>query len=337
MNKKNQLKKIKSVGMISGGLDSALAAHIIHDLGIEVYGIHFVLPWGCGDEPRALKIAQQLRFPLEIVHLDHGFVELIKEPRHGTGAGMNPCIDCRIYNLIKARQYMMDIQADFIFTGEIIGQRPMSQMRHSLALIEKRSQLTGRLLRPLCAKLLEPTEVELDGKVDRSKLFSFSGRSRADLQRMGRHLGITDYTPTGGGCLLTDKNFSKKLKDSFLYGYDNLDDIINLKWGRHFRLSPNHKAIVGRDECENQKILHQAQDNDLVFSLTGDRPGPIVLLKGNNPDMTIIKSAAFLVKKFSRFNHPDTTISYWPVLRINEKSTIQPADVDEKRIMSGKI
>ncbi len=326
-----------AIGMISGGLDSALATRIIKDLGIEVYGIHFVLPWGCSDEPRAVQIADQLNVPLRIVQLDEKFLAILKNPRHGTGAAMNPCVDCRIYNLSQAKQYMLEIGADFIFTGEILGQRPMSQLRQSLGLVERRSGLQGRLLRPLCAKLLDPTIPEQEGKIDREKLFSFSGRSRSDLRKLAKHYGITNYIPTGGGCLLTDKNFTKRLKDSFQYGYRDLQEIIALKWGRHFRLSPNHKIIVGRDDAENQKIIKNAHLDDLVFVLSNDRPGPVAVLKGRDPSSETINIAASLVKRFSKFQNDDIAVSYWPVQDPSCDKTIQPLAVKEIDLLSLKI
>lgn len=329
--------KIKAVAMISGGLDSALAAWIIKDLGIEIYGIHFILPWGCSDESRAIDIARQINIPLKMIHLDQGFLTMLQKPRHGVGAAMNPCVDCRIYNLTKAREYMIKIKAEFVFTGEILGQRPMSQMRQSLGLIERRSGLSGRLLRPLCAKLLEPTIPEQEGKIDRDSLYDFSGRSRSKLQSMARALGIKNYTPTGGGCLLTDKNFSNRLKDSFLYGYANMQEILCLKWGRHFRFSPEHKAIVGRDDLENEKIFNYANNDDLIFWFSDQRPGPSVVLKGKNPPFNIIQTAAYLVKRFSKYKDNSFKVDFFQKQTPQDIESINPPEISEENIKLFKI
>ncbi len=329
-------KKIKAVGLISGGLDSSLAAKIIKDLEIDVYGVHYMLPWGCGDNPRAAQIAGQLNIPLKIIHLDDNFINIIKNPKHGYGSAINPCVDCRIYNLIKARQYMKEIGAEFVFTGEILGQRPMSQMRESLKKVEKGSGLEGRLLRPLCAKLLDPTIPEKENMVDRERLHAFSGRSRSDLQALGVTFNITNYTPTGGGCLLTDKNFARRINDIFKYGYKNLDEIIALRWGRHFRISEKFKIILGRDDHENTKILEHANPEDYIFE-TKDAPGPILILKGKNPDGKLLSTAASFVKRYSKFRNSNITVSCWPV---SDKPSIQdfcPDSIDEIFLEQTKI
>ncbi len=314
------MKQIKAVSMISGGLDSALATKILVDLGVEVYGLHFLLPWGCGDKPRSIDIAAQLKIPLKIIQLNEDFLEIVKKPKHGYGSAINPCVDCRIYNLKKAKAYMEEINADFVFTGEILGQRPMSQLRHSLKCIEEKSGLEGRLLRPLCAKLLDPTIIEKENKIDREKLCSFSGRSRSELQKMGKVLQIKNYTPTGGGCLLTDKNFARRMKDSFKYGYKNLAEIVGLKWGRHFRINKNFKIIIGRDENESNKLIDLAENDDIVFELK-DFEGPTVVLKGKNPSEEELLIAANLAKRYSKHRNKDNiVIVSW---KSSDKKTIK--------------
>ena len=330
------MKKVKAVSMISGGLDSALATKILIDLGVNVYGLHFILPWGCGDKPRSVGIAEQLKIPLKIIQLNEDFLEIVKNPRHGYGSAINPCVDCRIYNLKKAKRYMEEIDADFVATGEVLGQRPMSQMRHSLASVEKESGLKGCLLRPLCAKLLDPTDAEKESKIDREKLYSFSGRSRSNLQQMGRELGIKNYTPTGGGCLLTDKNFAKRMKDSFKYGYKNLDEIISLRWGRHIRINEHFKVILGRDEFENDKLVEHAEDDDFILELK-DFQGPTAVLKGKNPDDKVLLAAASLVKRYSKFRSIDVAVNCWPAANKNHVRDFCPGEIDELFLQQLKI
>ena len=330
------MKKVKAVSMISGGLDSALATKILIDLGVNVYGLHFILPWGCGDKPRSVGIAEQLKIPLKIIQLNEDFLEIVKNPRHGYGSAINPCVDCRIYNLKKAKKYMKEISADFVATDEILGQRPMSQMRHSLASVEKESGLKGCLLRPLCAKLLDPTDAEKEGKIDREKLHNFSGRSRSNLQQMGRELDIKNYTPTGGGCLLTDRNFARRIKDSFTYGYKNLDEIISLRWGRHVRINKHFKVILGRDEFENDKLVEHAEDDDFILELK-DFQGPTAVLKGKSPDDKLLLTAASLVKRYSKFRNIDVVVSFWPIADKNCVRDFCPDAINELFLQKSKI
>jgi len=327
---------LKAVGLVSGGLDSSLAVKIIQGLGVDVYGIHFVLPWHSVPNPAVIAIAKQLQFPLEIFHFGEEFLSLVKAPKYGYGKAMNPCTDCHAYQLKKARTYMIKIGADFVFTGEVLGQRPMSQHRHQLQSIEYESGLEGQLLRPLSAKLLDPIIVERQGKIDREKLFSFSGRGRSDLLKLGKEFGIIDFIPTGGGCLLADINFSKRLKDLFQHGYKNLNEIILLSAGRHFRLSEHFKVIVGRNEEENTKISENANPDDMLFQLK-DFFGPLAVLQGKDPGKEFIDQAASLVKRFSKFRDTDVDVCFWP--KNDEKSiqSVRPVRINEQLMAKIKI
>ncbi|MDP8265385.1 MAG: hypothetical protein P9M07_00385 [Candidatus Aceula meridiana] len=329
--------KIKAIGMISGGLDSALVVKIIKDLGVEVFGLHFTLPWNVGKHPKATDIADQLGVPLKIIFLEESFLKMIQSPKHGYGSAFNPCVDCRAFNLAAAKKYMEEIGAEFVFTGEVLGQRPMSQMKNSLRKVENDSGLVGRLLRPLSAKLLEPTIPEQEGKIDRNKLFSFSGRSRSELQQMGRDYSIVDYIPPGGGCLLTDKNFGNRLRDSFQHGYRDLNDIISLRWGKHFRLSPKFKAIVGRNDYENRKIIEHAHNDDFIFILADENPGPTIILRGENPDDKTRVMAALLVKKYSKFRNNETKVIFWQKKDPQNTQVLLPKPIAEKSLASFKI
>lgn len=321
---------------MSGGLDSALAVKIIKDLNVDVFGIHFVLPWHTKPNPSVVTIANQLQVPLEIFYFGEEFLSLVKAPKYGHGKAMNPCTDCHAYQLKKAKEYMIKIGAEFIFTGEVLGQRPMSQHRHQLHSIEHESGLEGQLLRPLSARLLDPIIVEQKGKLNREKLFSFSGRSRSELLKLGREFGVIDFIPTGGGCLLADQNFSKRLKDLFKYGYRNLNDIVLLSVGRHFRFSADFKVIVGRDDGENTKIFEHADQDDVFFQLK-DLFGPLAVLQGKDPGQEIIYQAASLVKRFSKFRATDVDVCYWPKKGEQGTQWIRPLSIDEKLIEKIKI
>ena len=293
-------QRVKAVGLLSGGLDSTLAAKIIHAQGIEVHALYFSMPWGCCDKTKAMEVADHLGIKLVILQLDERYLEVIKNPQHGYGTAMNPCRDCRIHMFSRAQRYMESIGADFVFTGEVLGQRPMSQLRASMSIIERESHLEGRLLRPLCAQLMEPTIPEREGVVDRQKLLNISGRSRREQMLLAQELGIKDYLPPAGGCLLTDQNFASRMKDTLKYGYRNFRETISLKWGRHFRISKDFKAILGRDEAENQSLKAFAHKDDLILEFI-DKQGPTLLLKGYNIDANIIATAAGLLQRFSKY------------------------------------
>lgn len=326
------VKKVKAVGMISGGLDSILAAKVVKDLGVEVHGVYFAMPWGCCDKTTAIEAANQIGISFIVLQLDERYLEMVRKPKHGYGSVMNPCVDCRIHMFSRAGQYMRHIGADFVFTGEVLGQRPMSQMRHSMKSIEKGAGLDGRLLRPLSAHLLEPTISETEGLIDRNRLLGLSGRSRKDQIEMAGGLNITAYNQPAGGCLLTDKNFAARMKDTLKHGYRNFRETIALKWGRHFRLSPEFKVILGRDEAENEALIRHAHRDDHIMQLPDDR-GPTLILKGYNPSEEILATAAGLVQKFSRLKDQfPVTIKYWSCGNKNEVRHVVARVIDEPDI-----
>ena len=325
-------KKFKAVGLISGGLDSALAAQVIKNLDIEVHGIYFAMPWGCGDKPKAREIAKKLGIKFMEFQLDEGYLEIVKKPKYGYGTALNPCVDCKIYMLTRAGEYMRSIESDFVFTGEVLGQRPMSQMRRNLAVIERDSNLQGRLLRPLCAQLLKPTIPEGEGIIDRDRLLGISGRSRKEQIKLAKEFGITDYFTPAGGCLLTDQNFACRMEDIFKYGYRNFQETIALRWGRHFRLSPEFKAILGRDERENTLLISNAYQGDLIFELKKD-PGPTLILKGYQPEGEILQIAAGLVKRFSKQRYESSTcVTYCSVKDKKNLQEIEANLLDDNKV-----
>jgi len=333
----SQTRSIKAVGLLSGGLDSTLAARIIRDLGIEVHGLYFAMPWGCCDKSKAQGAAESLGIRFMVLQLDERYLEVVKNPRHGYGSALNPCVDCRVHMFSRAQKYMSAVGAEFVFTGEVLGQRPMSQMRQSMKIIEKESSLEGRLLRPLSAHFLEPTIPEQEGLVDRNKLLDLSGRSRSRQIELASHYGITDYLPPAGGCLLTDKNFAQRMKDTFQHGYRNFRETIALKWGRHFRISDDFKAVLGRDEEENTSLRAYAHPDDHLFELP-DKRGPTLILKGYFPSEDILKIAAGLIQRFSRHKEEDSVeVDYWLARDQNRICRIHSRRLSEEEIARMQI
>ncbi len=292
---------MKALALLSGGLDSTLAAKLILDQGIELEAINFITVFcTCTSKGSSClasqKAIENLKIPLKVFNVSQEFLEVVKYPKHGYGSNLNPCIDCRIFMLKKAKAYMEGSGASFIVTGEVLGQRPMSQRRETLRLIEREAGVEGLILRPLSAKFLPVTIPEKEGWVDREKLLDIQGRSRKPQIKLAEELGIKDYPCPAGGCLLTDPEFSKRLKDLMThYPEFTLLDVHLLKFGRHFRLSEEVKLIVGRDEEENQKIRTFSQKGDILLKLS-DIPGPLSLLRGKVKQEEIEKAAGITVR-----------------------------------------
>jgi len=294
----------KAIGLLSGGLDSTLAVRLMLDQGITVICLNFITPFctctkkGCQNQ--AKEMAERFNIELKIIHLKEDYIELVKNPKYGYGKNLNPCIDCRIFMFSKARQYMVEVGAEFVFTGEVLGERPMSQNLRALKIIEKESGLNGRILRPLCARLLPPTIPEIEGIVNREKLLAIQGRSRRPQIALARERGIDEYPCPAGGCLLTDPNFGRRLKEAFEYDEDSLIAINLLKYGRHFRLKTGAKIIVGRNEAENKILKTIATQNNILFLELQDFPGPTALIF-NHKNGSDIEQAASLCLAYSDY------------------------------------
>ena len=269
--------KIKAVALFSGGLDSILAVKLIQEQGIEVRGVNFKTPFFGLDKTFAA--IKDLDIDLEIIEITQELLEILRNPKHGFGKNMNPCIDCHALMFKKAGEYMTKIGASFILSGEVLGERPMSQNRNSLNIIERESGFEGIILRPLSALLLTETIPEKKGLVDRNKLLDISGRSRKRQMELATKMRIRDYPSPAGGCKLTEPAFSKRLRDLFTQGVFSLEEIELLKLGRHFRLSKNIKLVVGRNKEENEKIKEFFQEGDFLFKAKNLK-GPVSLLKG---------------------------------------------------------
>ena len=281
---RNAMNARKVVALMSGGLDSNLAVRIIHDMGIEIVGVHFTGPFcmcnrgagGCIHYAR--KIADELGIRFSTSALGSEYLEMVVHPRHGRGSGMNPCLDCRILMLRKAREMMANEGASFVMTGEVLGQRPMSQLRDKLRIIERESGLEGLILRPLCAQHMSPTIPEQEGWVDRDALLGMRGRGRRPQMDLAEKLQIGDYPCPAGGCLLTDKHFAARLREHIdRAGGLKMSDLPLLKLGRHFRLPSGAKLVVGRDEEENGRIERLAAEDDVIL-MPEDVSGPTAVL-----------------------------------------------------------
>ncbi len=287
---------VRALGLLSGGLDSILAVRVLQEQGIAVTGIAFQTPFFGAEHAR--RAAGRLGIPLIMEDLTREHLAMMKRPKHGFGSNMNPCIDCHALMVRTACDIMRAKGFEFVFTGEVLNERPMSQNRRALAVVERESGCEGRLLRPLSAKLLEETVPEREGKVMRDKLLDLCGRSRKPQMALAAAYGIADYPTPAGGCLLTDPGFSKRLRDLRDHeGYDEVRNIHLLKIGRHFRLPSGHKVIVGRNEMENKQLDDLASAGDLLLD-PREIPGPTVILPGGGSDADIM-AASRLCARYS--------------------------------------
>ncbi|NLD99614.1 MAG: hypothetical protein GX640_07045 [Fibrobacter sp.] len=291
----------KAVGLLSGGLDSTLAAKVLIDLGIEVHAINFVSPFctctpksmGCSAVSRAVE--QLGGIPLKRVSLGDDYLRMVKSPKHGYGRGMNPCIDCRIMKIQKAAEFMNEIGASFLFTGEVLGQRPMSQHRRAIGLIDKESGMSGLILRPLSAAHFEPTIPESNGLVDRAKLLDFQGRSRKPQISLAKSKNIVDYPCPNGGCLLTDVRFAERLRDYFSGKKEvSVKDMPLLKTGRHQKTSDGKTVIIARDEKECEFLQNIAVSGMNTF-VPQNFSGPVIVTDSN-----FTKEIAGLFRKYGK-------------------------------------
>jgi tRNA-uridine 2-sulfurtransferase len=282
--------KVKGIGLFSGGLDSILASRVLTELGVEVTAVTFETPFFNAAKARAT--AQRIGLPLIVQDITEDHLRMLHAPRYGYGKNMNPCIDCHTLMLKFAGRRMEEEGADFVFTGEVLGQRPMSQGKQSLQVVAKNAGFPGRILRPLSARLLPETQPEREGKVDRSRLLAISGRGRKEQMEMAARYGITSYPAPAGGCLLTDPIFSSRLRDLFDHHPDyRIRDIELLKVGRHFRLDAATKAVIGRNAMDNATIEGLAEVDDAIIRIARV-PGPVALVPGGGNETTRTLAAA---------------------------------------------
>ncbi|WP_297473651.1 tRNA (5-methylaminomethyl-2-thiouridylate)-methyltransferase [Nitrosopumilus sp.] len=280
-------EKKKVVALLSGGLDSQLAVRMMQEQGFDVSAVAIKTPFcdfdcgrGCGFEIR--ERADDLNVNLKTVYLGDEYIEMLKHPKHGIGAGFNPCVDCRTMMFDAAKKHMEEIGAEFIISGEVLGQRPMSQHAPALRIIEKESGLIGKIVRPLSAGLLPETDPEKEGLIKRENLGMIKGRTRRNQLEMAKKYGIENPPNAGGGCLLTEPQFGIKAKDLFEHvETPTINDIDLLKIGRHFRLDEETKFVVGRNKDENEMIKAIALPGDILLEAK-DHLGPISILRGKN-------------------------------------------------------
>ena len=296
-------EKKKVVALLSGGLDSQLAVRMMQEQGFDVSAVAIKTPFcdfdcgrGCGFEIR--ERADDLNVNLKTVYLGDDYIEMLKNPKHGMGAGFNPCIDCRAMMFEAAKKHMNEIGADFIISGEVLGQRPMSQHGPALRTIEKESGLQGKIVRPLSGALLPETDPEKDGLIKRENLGMVKGRTRRMQLEMAKKFGIENPPNAGGGCLLTDPAFGLRAKDLFEHvETPTINDIDLLKIGRQFRLDNKTKLVVGRNKDENEMIKALALPNDILLEAR-DYMGPVAILRGETSDKHV-KFASSVTLRYS--------------------------------------
>jgi len=283
-------KPVKVLALFSGGLDSSIAVKVIQDQGIEVLGVTFTTPF-FGAE-KAEEAARRVGIPLLILDITEEHLAMVKAPRYGYGRNMNPCIDCHTLMFKITGRQMEERGFDFIISGEVLGQRPMSQNKQMLHVVAKNAGYEPYILRPLSARLLPATLPEKEGKVDRDRLLDIHGRGRKRQMELAGHYGITEYANPAGGCLLADPMFSKRLRDLFTHEKETpVRDIELLKVGRHIRLDGKTKVIVGRKKAENNALLDLSRPEDAVISVR-DFPGPVCLIPHGGDEKTLEEAAS---------------------------------------------
>ncbi len=289
---------MKAISLFSGGLDSQLAIRMIARQGIEVIGVCFQTPF-FGNSPGIIDSADRLGIRLDVLDISQEYIkDILLNPRYGYGKNFNPCIDCHGFMLHKAGDHMKEVGASFLVTGEVLGQRPMSQNKSSLALVEKLSGYPGLIVRPLSGKLLSATIPEQEGWIDREQLLDISGRGRTRQIALAEELGIVDYPSPAGGCLLTEPGFARRLKSLLQYRQiPNWSDTELLKVGRHFYLE-GALLVVGRNHSENERLKHTALPGDIMIKMA-ERPGPTGLLRRLTPSQADISHAAAIVARYS--------------------------------------
>ncbi|MGB0237674.1 MAG: tRNA (5-methylaminomethyl-2-thiouridylate)-methyltransferase [Cycloclasticus sp.] len=334
----------KAVALISGGLDSLLAAKVMLEQGVHVEGINFYTGFCVEGHTHAIRkkdkakpkrnnalwSAEKLGIKLHIIDIIEEYKDVLINPKHGYGANMNPCLDCKIFMVGKAKEWAEENGFDFIITGEVIGQRPMSQRRETMPVISEESGADDRLLRPLCAQNLPETLPEREGWVNRDELYDFSGRTRKPQMALAQKFGFDDYAqPAGGCCFLTDKAYSVKLTDLWASrgkrDYE-IDDIMLLKVGRHIRPKPHFKLIIAREEGENNFL--QGYKKQFITLRTMSHKGPLTLLDGKASDEDL-KLASQIVARFSQGRDAETVEVEVTEKGVSQSYTVTPLKPDE--------
>lgn len=289
----------KAIALYSSGLDSLLAILIVRKQNIGIVAFKFLTGFGSSLKEWEFNLAQIWGFELKEIDIREKFLEIVKNPKYGYGKNLNPCIDCKILMLSEAKKTMQEHEANFIVTGEVLGQRPMSQRKEIFNLMEKKTSLQGLILRPLSARLLPPTKPEIQGVVDRSLLYNIWGRTRKIQLALAKEFGIDRIPQPAGGCLLTDPSFCRKVKDLMEHEELTVKNVELLRIGRHFRISPECKAVIGRDERENKRLLNNYEG---IFIYPVDFKGPVLLLRGQCSEAEIRIASSLCVYYSKRKN-----------------------------------
>lgn len=304
----NNNKTVKALGLCSGGLDSILSALILHKQAIEVEWVTFKTPFFSPDS--AIKASKQTGISLIVKDITDIYMDMLKAPPAGYGKNMNPCMDCHSLMFNQAGGIMRENGYDFLFSGEVVGQRPMSQNKNSMNYVENHSGFKGEILRPLSAKILPETMMEKKGIVDRENLCGISGRSRKMQIQMAKEFGITDYPPPAGGCLLTDKNFSRRLKDLMVVQKSySKRDLYLLRHGRHLRLDDKIKIVVGKSEHDNNKIEKMYKPDRDILLRHSFLAGPLVLIPDGatlNTDIETIRKAGEICAGYTKAGYGES-------------------------------
>lgn len=294
-------KQVTALALFSGGLDSILACRVVSEQGVKVKALKFVTPFFDYDllgkkQQYKEEVWKKYAIDVDVRDITQEYLELLKNPPHGFGKNFNPCIDCKIMMIRQAKALMPLYGASFIITGEVIGQRPMSQRRDTLRVIEKDSGTDSILLRPLCTNSQAPSLAEIEGYIDREKLPQFSGRGRSQQIELAAKFGISDYPAPAGGCTLTDPNLSKRIKNLYREGKEiKADDICLLLFGRQFKLPGGGWLVLGRDEKDNDKLSLMKQPDDILL-LMPSRPGPTGILRYSSQQQDIDTAASLVVR-----------------------------------------
>jgi tRNA U34 2-thiouridine synthase MnmA/TrmU len=313
---KNTNKKRKAIALLSGGLDSRLAVKLILDQGIAVEALNFSTVFctctskgACKSEARAA--AEAFGIPVKVLNATRDLMDAVRSPKYGYGRGLNPCLDCRINMFKRARAYMQETGADFVFTGEVWGERPMSQRPDAMRIIEQESGLSGYLVRPLSAQLFEPTIPEQEGWLDRSQLLALEGRSRKPQMQLARELGVNDYPCPAGGCLLTEKQFAIRLRALLDENDDpRVAEIQALKLGRIFFSSEGARVIIPRNEDEDGRLEALAQPGDLLLQ-AADCLGPTAVAKARESSGRLLAEAGALAARYGQGRDRDSVVMEW--------------------------
>ena len=284
-------KKSSGLGLCSGGLDSILSGLVLREQGLHVEWITFETPFFSSDKAR--KAATITGIPLVVKNITKPYIRMLKAPNCGYGKHMNPCLDCHTLMFRMAGEVMEAKGFDFLFSGEVLGQRPMSQIRPSLRYVEKHSGFDGYIIRPLSAKRLEETIPEKEGLVDREALLGITGRSRKEQIQLAQHFNLTDYPAPAGGCLLTDKGYSNRLKDLFAHQDRYSESELHLlRYGRHFRINAEAKIIVGRTKEDNKQMERYLDPAANILLKVRKFPGPLVVIPNGSTRDTVFLAAS---------------------------------------------